>query len=54
MPIGYLVVRAFDADAATLNVARQMLKDNRIEAVPEADPNMLKLAGELPDFADAA
>jgi hypothetical protein len=43
-----LIVKTGGADAATMNVARQMLKDNRIECLPEANPEMADLHRRLP------
>ena len=37
-----------DAKSADLNVARQFLKDNNIDAVPVADSPLQKLLEELP------
>lgn len=42
-----------EATAADLNVARQFLKDNRIEAIPTPENPLGKLADSLP-FPDAA
>lgn len=42
-----------EATAADLNVARQFLKDNHVEAVKTPDNPLGKLAGALP-FADEA
>lgn len=38
-------------NAAALNVARQFLKDNNIQALPESKP-MQDLVGALPSFED--
>jgi hypothetical protein len=43
-----LIVKTGGADAATMNVARQMLKDNRIECLPEANPEMADLMKRIP------
>ena len=37
-----------DAKSADLNVARQFLKDNNIDAVPTEDSPLKKLLDELP------
>ena len=41
-------VKAPDAKSADLNVARQFLKDNNIDAVPVEDSPLQKLIEELP------
>lgn len=46
-------VRSGEATAADLNVARQFLKDNNVSSLPERDPLMRDLAGELPFTPDA-
>ena len=45
-------LRGGDATAAELGQIRQFLKDNRIEATIEQDPNMGSLATMLPTFED--
>lgn len=45
-------VRAGEVTAAELNVARQFLKDNNIDAVPKDDSPLGNLVSELP-FTDA-
>lgn len=44
-------ILAGTATAADLQVARGLLRDNNIQAIPEANPGMMKLAGSLP-FSD--
>lgn len=41
-----------EATSADLNVARQMLKDNGIDAAPKRGNPLSKLAGQLPTFED--
>lgn len=41
-------VKDVDAKSADLNVARQFLKDNNIDAVPTGDNPLQKLMEELP------
>lgn len=41
-------VKSGDATAADLNVARQLLKDNQITALPSANKPMFDLASALP------
>jgi hypothetical protein len=45
-------IRSGQATAAELNVARQMLKDNGIEAIPVKDSGLDNLAKILPFNAD--
>lgn len=45
-------IRSGQATAAELNVARQMLKDNGIEAIPVKDSGLEGLAKILPFTAD--
>jgi Zn-dependent membrane protease YugP len=42
-----------DAKAGDLNVARQFLKDNGIEAIPVHGSPLGDLVRTLPDFSDA-
>lgn len=46
-------VKSDDVSAADLNVARQFLKDNGIDAAPKKGQPLHSLADELPDFADS-
>jgi len=39
-----------DVSAAELNVVRQFLKDNNIDATPAPDSNLEELVAELPVF----
>lgn len=41
-------IREGRATPADLNVARQLLKDNDFQVLPEANPNIMRLAKELP------
>ena len=41
-------IRDAEVKASDLNVARQFLKDNNIDCVPQDNNNMSKLAEELP------
>lgn len=41
-------IRDPEVKASDLNVARQFLKDNNIDCVPQDNNNMSKLAEELP------
>lgn len=45
-------IRSGEAAASDLNVARQMLKDNGIEAIPTPRNPLGSLAKELPVFSD--
>jgi hypothetical protein len=45
-------IRSGEATAAEMNVARQLLKDNNIDATPRQNPHMIPLASELPSFED--
>lgn len=45
-------VRSGEVTAAELNVARQFLKDNNIDAAPKKDSPLANLVDELP-FTDA-
>lgn len=45
-------VKSGEATAATLNVARQFLKDNGYEARVEHSDEMKGIAAELPEFDD--
>lgn len=47
-------VKAGDASPADLNVARQMLKDNGIDAVPKKGSPLANLAADLPSFPEDA
>ena len=51
-----LLMRVKDPEAksADLNVARQFLKDNGIDALPAEGSPLSELVGTLPDFSDAA
>ncbi|MDA9005387.1 hypothetical protein N9J49_05020 [Amylibacter sp.] len=49
-----LRVKDPDAKSADLNVARQFLKDNGIDALPAEGSPLSELVGTLPDFSDAA
>lgn len=46
-------INAGEAKPADLAVARQFLKDNGIEALPEAKPGLINLNKLLPDSAFA-
>tara|TARA_R110001606_G_scaffold60657_1_gene142683 strand:+ start:434 stop:667 length:234 start_codon:yes stop_codon:yes gene_type:complete len=48
-----LRVKDPDAKSADLNVARQFLKDNGIDALPAEGSPLSELVGTLPDFSDA-
>ena len=41
-------IKSGDATPATLNVARQLLKDNNIEALPTENSHLKSLIEELP------
>lgn len=41
-------IKSGDATPATLNVARQLLKDNNIEALPAENSHLKSLIEELP------
>nr|WP_250808780.1 hypothetical protein [Neorhizobium tomejilense] len=45
-------VRSGEVTAAELNVARQFLKDNNIDAVPKKDSPLANLVDELPFTED--
>ncbi len=49
-----LIARVKDPEAKTgdLNVARQFLKDNGIDAMPVENSPLSELVATLPDFAD--
>ena len=49
-----LIARVKDPEAKTgdLNVARQFLKDNGIDALPVENSPLSELVATLPDFAD--
>ena len=42
-----------EAKSSDLNVARQFLKDNGIDALPVEGSPLSELVGTLPDFSDA-
>ena len=50
-----LLMRVKDPEekSADLNVARQFLKDNGIDALPAEGSPLSELVGTLPDFSDA-
>ena len=48
-----LRVKDPDAKSADLNVARQFLKDNGIDALPAEGSPLSELVGTLQDFSDA-
>lgn len=45
-------IKSGDATAADFNVARQLLKDNNIQAVPVKDSPLQKLTDAIPAFED--
>ena len=45
-------LRSGECTASELNVIRQFLRDNNIDATREGNPAAAMLAGEFPTFAD--
>lgn len=45
-------IKSGEATAADFNVARQLLKDNNIQAVPVKDSPLQKLTDAIPEFED--